>query len=189
MTPEAPGKMWGPAKARDAVDPLWSALITKQITLNAHSDGLAPEIFEQNPTLKRLCRLLSVNDDDNVPSIPFVSSFEFKDYPFYATQFHAEKNNFVFGTRQKSKVGEVGSKSYIPHGPISRRLSTYLAEFFVDDATQNTHKFADFADLDRRLIYNFVPIRDPKGIFELIYRWPQPKVTVIDGDVAGTYDC
>ena len=48
----------------------------------------------------------------------------------------------------------------------------------MDEASKNTQTFAKFSDMDARLMYNFVAMRDPKHIFEQIFRWPQPEVKV-----------
>lgn len=43
--------------------------------------------------------------------------------PFYATQFHPEKNSFEWATRLKG----------IPHSKNAIRVGQYFANFFVDE--------------------------------------------------------
>jgi gamma-glutamyl hydrolase len=48
-------------------------------------------MYQTNPALNKFYNVLSTNVDRK--GVPFVSSIEAYDYPFYATQFHPEVTN------------------------------------------------------------------------------------------------
>lgn len=67
---------------------------------------------------------------------------EAKNYPFYAVQFHPEKNNFewkVFAKRSKEAIEVV----------------QIMSNKFVEKARQNTNNFIDTDEFMKASIYNY----------------------------------
>lgn len=65
-------------------------------------------------------RILSENHDKN--NVKFISTVEHVRMPFYAVQFHPEKNMFEW----------IKGKN-IPHSPNSIKANQYFADFFVNE--------------------------------------------------------
>lgn len=70
--------------------------------------------------IKNKFRILSVNNDST--KIQFISSLEHVTLPFYALQFHPEKNLYEWIRGKK-----------IPHGKDSTIIAQYFADFFVNE--------------------------------------------------------
>lgn len=105
---------------------------------------------------------MSVNDDWN--GFEFISTIEHRQYPFYAVQFHPEKNLYEW-VRNKN----------ISHTSSAIIASQYFAEFFVNEARKSGHHFADSKDENRHLIYNY-PAKftgAKNSTFEQCYLFPQ----------------
>ena len=68
-------------------------------------------------------------------------------YPFYATQWHPEKNSFEWTTALD-----------IPHYPMSIDVTQYLSNFLVNQARLNSHKFKSLKEEEANLIYNYPPV-------------------------------
>lgn len=79
-------------------------LSTTNATQNLHHNGVLPETFEKNANLKSMFKLLSVNVD--LRGKPFGSTMEGVKYPFYATQWHPERNQFDWGEQEDLDKGE-----------------------------------------------------------------------------------
>lgn len=101
------------------------------------------EAFEQNDLLKDW-RILATSVDAN--GLEFISVFESHKYPFYGVQFHPEKVNFEF------RKG-----ANIPHNMDAIAVSQFFANFFIQEARKNDHKYPDCESESRALIYNYVP--------------------------------
>lgn len=71
---------------------------------------------------------MSVNYDVN--HLKFISSVEHIRLPFYAVQFHPEKNNF-----------EWHKGRHIPHTYDAIRISQYFANFFVNEGIRNNYVY------------------------------------------------
>ena len=70
-------------------------LVTSNITMNNHHQGITPTQFLDNSNLTEFFHITSTNFDRK--GRPFVSTIESKNFPIYGTQYHPEKNNFEFG--------------------------------------------------------------------------------------------
>lgn len=70
-------------------------LTTTNATQNLHHNGVLPSSFDTNANLKTVFKLLSTNVD--LKGKPFGSTMEGRTYPFYATQWHPERNQFDWG--------------------------------------------------------------------------------------------
>lgn len=109
------------------------ALENQAIAFNSHEHGLLVSEYERNPALNEFFDLLSVNETPD--GVEFVSTFEAKDYPFYGTQWHPEKNNFEWS--QNSDY------SNLNHSPNAIAASQATAGFFVSEARKSPHIFPE----------------------------------------------
>jgi len=120
-------------------------LSSQNVTANSHHWCLTMDNFTKFEMNKFWKEPLSLNYDED--GFEFISTLEAKDYPFYGTQFHPEKNNFEWSQLY----------SEIPHTQEAVKVSNYFANFFVSEARKSTHRFASRADEDASLIYNYSP--------------------------------
>jgi gamma-glutamyl hydrolase len=67
-------------------------------------------------------------------------------YPIFGTQWHPEKNGF-----------EWGLGTTIPHTENAVQVMQYVANFFADQARQNTNRFESIDDEVKYLIYQYTP--------------------------------
>ena len=106
-------------------------------------------------------RVMSLNNDWN--GFKFISTIEHRQYPFYAVQFHPEKNLYEW-VRNKN----------ISHTSSAVIASQYFAEFFVNEARKSSHHFIDSKDEDQYMIYNYqAQFSGAKGAaFEQTYLFP-----------------
>lgn len=125
---------------------IFNALSTENITYNHHNYGISPETFEENPKLKDFFDIISLNK--GVHGETYISTFEAKRYPFYGVQWHPEKPNFEMGTHFEN----------IPHTANAIRAAQYMANFFVNEARKNGHKFPSKKMEDEYLIYRYNPV-------------------------------
>jgi len=95
-------------------------LTTKPATQNLHHDGILPETYTKNAKLAQTFVLLSTNTDKR--GKPFASTIEGRKYPFYATQWHPERNQFAWGVDEK-----------LDRSPDVIRAIQYVASFFVEE--------------------------------------------------------
>ncbi|KAL7050913.1 hypothetical protein ACKWTF_004267 [Chironomus riparius] len=146
---------------KDAPDRVIKVLKDEAVTSNFHTFCLT----EKNMTdyhLDSIWRVLSVNNDWN--GLTFVSTIEHSQYPFYAVQFHPEKNIYEW-VRNKN----------ISHTSNAIIASQYFAEFFVNEARKSHHHFIDSKDEDQYMIYNYqAEFSGAKGAgFEQTYLFPE----------------
>jgi gamma-glutamyl hydrolase len=71
---------------------------TQPIAQNLHELGLSPVSYNQHERMRTTWDVLSVNLDREGKA--FVSSMESKRYPFYATQFHPERNAYEWDNEE-----------------------------------------------------------------------------------------
>ncbi len=139
------------------------ALQTEAIAFNSHDHGLLVSEFESNPALNDFFDLLSINETP--AGQVFVSTMEAKDYPFYGTQWHPEKNNFEWSQND--------DYSNIDHSPSAIAASQATANFFISEARRSPHVFPE--NERDALIYSA----------ELLYTgvndWVYEQVYVFDG--------
>ncbi|CAL8295094.1 unnamed protein product [Lota lota] len=135
---------------------LLKALASEALTENSHRLSIATETFRNNPELSKFYRVLSTNSDEKTE---FVSTMEAYDYPIYGTQWHPEKNTFEW------------TRAYIPHSPNAIKTTFFMADFFVNEAKKNFHKFASEVEERDALIYNYTPLytRGTGSSFEQVY--------------------
>lgn len=104
---------------------------------NMHIKGIPPSTFLVNEFLTSTFRIISTNKDRN--GIEFVSSIEARDYPFYAVQWHPEKNNFEYGSTVKN--GQDIPNHVINHSEDAIKVSIEMASIFVHMARKNDHVY------------------------------------------------
>jgi gamma-glutamyl hydrolase len=130
---------------------LLRALQTQAITFNSHEHGLLFSEYESNPALNMFFRVLSTNEAP--AGQVFVSTIEARDYPFYGTQWHPEKNNFEWSQ----------NPDYFntPHTPEAIAASQATADFFISEARKSDHVFPE--DDRDELIYSADLLYTGKG--------------------------
>lgn len=114
-------------------------------TINMHHGSVYTSTFKANEKLSQFFRILSTNNDRN--GINFVSTMEGQKYPFYATQWHPEKNAFEWTLNEN-----------IPHQAMSIKVTQYMSNFFVNEARFSKHKFQTIKEEEAALIYNYSPV-------------------------------
>ncbi|XP_068450637.1 zgc:171566 [Clinocottus analis] len=129
---------------RSFPEDVMKALTEENITSNFHKWSLSIQNFSQNAKLRRFYKVLSTNNDGKQE---FISTMEAYHYPFYAVQWHPEKNPFEWTQRP----GAV-------HSITAVRASFYTESFFVSEARKNQHHFLSPIEEKQALIYNFSPI-------------------------------
>lgn len=135
------------------------ALRTRKITFNSHDHGLLVSEYQSTPALRSFFRMLSYN---KTPAGQlFVSTVEARDYPFYGTQWHPEKNNFEWSQN--------ADYSNIPHTPAAIAVSQGTARFFLSEARKSSHVFPEEAR--DSLIYSAPLLYTGKGdwLYEQAY--------------------
>ena len=91
-------------------------------TLGLYSFYFTAQTFKNTPKLNSFFKMLSTNKDRN--GLEFVSTVEAIKYPFYAVQWHPEKNTFEWN------LNEV-----IHHSFHAVRIAQTVANFFVNEGT------------------------------------------------------
>uniref|UniRef100_A0A3B5LKP5 folate gamma-glutamyl hydrolase n=1 Tax=Xiphophorus couchianus TaxID=32473 RepID=A0A3B5LKP5_9TELE len=124
---------------------LIKALTEEPLTGNFHNYGLTVEAFQKNEKLSGFFSLLSTNVAEN--GAHFVSTIEGKRYPFYGVQWHPEVNRFQWNR-----------KFSFPHSSHAVRLSSQIAEFFINEGRKSFHHFDSPEEEDASLIYKFTPV-------------------------------
>jgi len=136
-------------------------LTTLPITLNFHHDCVTADNFKRfNMSLDWLS--LSYNKD--LEGEVFIGTMEAKNFPFFATQWHPEKNPYEW-----DPVWNIDGSG---HSREAMRTSFYMAEFFVDLARHSNHTFTNKISEDNALIYNnniFYMGNKPGNLFEQVY--------------------
>jgi len=131
-------------------------LSSQKVTMNLHHDGVDPQLYiGGNEKLTHFYRLLSVNVDRK--NKPFGSTIEAINYPFYATQWHPERNIFEWDEPED-----------LDHSYNAVIVTQYLSKFFVSEARKNNHKFNTKREEDNYIIYKFQPtftLHDPSQNF------------------------
>jgi gamma-glutamyl hydrolase len=128
-------------------------LATQAYARESHAWGVSLESLVANPDLVDAVNVLSLSADATDGKV-YVSSWEHRALPVWATQFHPEKNAF-----------EWGDSLNIPHaGEAVAALSQAFANVFVDAARRAGPGHGVSLDaeaggaLDDLLIYNTPPV-------------------------------
>jgi len=109
------------------------------VAYNHHQRGIEPDALLANEGLNDMFEITSISYDTNGRA--FVSSMEAKDverYPYYAVQWHPEKNNFEYGTIEGT---EIPYAKGIRHTTDSIHVSQYLANVLVTESRRSQHEY------------------------------------------------
>uniref|UniRef100_A0A4W5M0K1 folate gamma-glutamyl hydrolase n=1 Tax=Hucho hucho TaxID=62062 RepID=A0A4W5M0K1_9TELE len=117
---------------------------------------LLDALASDNADLRKFYKVLTTSSDGK--KRVFIVFSVACGFPIYGTQWHPEKNTFEW------------TKPYIPHSPLAVKVTFFMADFFVNEARKNFHKFEDEEVEKRALIYNYNPVYTGiKSVFEQIY--------------------
>ncbi|XP_065342387.1 gamma-glutamyl hydrolase-like [Cloeon dipterum] len=119
-------------------------LANEAVTANFHRYCVTKELMSSANIVDDIAILATSVDHEG---LRYVSAFESRTMPIYAVQFHPEKPAFEWNTREKN----------IPHTPNSISVSSYFAQFFVNEARKSLHQFTSLDDERSSLIYNYAP--------------------------------
>jgi len=135
----------------------------ENVTMNNHQNGIEPKRFESHDRLTSFFHITSTNVDRT--GRPFVSTVESIRFPYYATQYHPEKNEFEFATYPGTNI----PYEAINHSDHAIHASFSLAEFFVRQLRRN--KSGSYTLPDRHpLVYTY-PMKNGLA-FEQIFLIP-----------------
>ncbi|XP_030057823.1 gamma-glutamyl hydrolase [Microcaecilia unicolor] len=124
---------------------LLKAMSQEKLTANFHHYGIGTQVFKANDKLRKFYSVLSTNTDSLGKE--FVSTIEGKVYPMYAVQWHPEMNRFEW----KKDLA-------YPHSRNAVRLSSFMADFFVNEARKSAHSFTSPEEEEAALIYHHQPM-------------------------------
>jgi gamma-glutamyl hydrolase len=146
-------------------------LSTENLTMNNHKQGISPQAFMSDHGVTSMFHATSTNWDAH--GRPFISTIESFIMPFYATQYHPEKNNFEYGTLPDADV----PYENINHSPNAIYISQHLSNFFVSQTRKNSS--GKYEKVDRHpLIYKYNMTEGIK--FEQIYLIPSAETWDIE---------
>lgn len=125
-------------------DEVKKILKEQSVAFHNHARCITTEKFRADNKLVEFFKVLATNKDRKGQE--FVSMIEGKKYPAYGTQWHPEKIQF-----------EWEPKESIDHSEDAIRVGQYMANFFVNQARYNMHKFASVEEEEKALIYRYNP--------------------------------
>ena len=114
----------------------------KDFAVNMHTYGIAPEKFETDKGLGKMFTMTSTSHDDEHNST-FAATIESPRYPFYATQFHPEKQVHFW-------QDEMG----LDHSWESIMLNRYFADTFIEQVRRNKNTFGNYEETQKWIIEN-----------------------------------
>ncbi|XP_072392951.1 gamma-glutamyl hydrolase-like [Diabrotica undecimpunctata] len=119
---------------------IFEILSSKNVTYNYHDYCLTSNslfdygIFDW--------KIITTNKDNN--GLEYISTMENLKYPFYAVQYHPEKNGYEFAEGY-----------HFPHEVYSIKIMQYYANFFVHETRKNQNSFPNTELVLKSLIYNY----------------------------------
>ncbi|ELR13725.1 gammaglutamyl hydrolase, putative [Acanthamoeba castellanii str. Neff] len=135
------------------------------VAQNLHQLGLAPDLYAltvgtDNERFRSTWDILSTNEDRR--GWTFISSMESKKHPFYATQYHPERNAYEWD-REEALI----------HSADAVAAMQALSNFLVSEARKSANTFANKSEEYASLIYNFAPLYTPRidRYYEQVYFW------------------
>ena len=139
-------------------------LTEENVTMNNHKQGISPETFLSDRGITSLFHATSTNIDST--GRPFISTIESFTMPFFATQYHPEKNNFEYANAYPNE--DVPFET-INHSQNAVYVSQHLANFFVSQTRKN--KFGRYSLVERYpLVFSYPMKRGQR--FEQIFIIP-----------------
>jgi len=142
----------------DAPELITDILSTQPVCLNNHIWGIWTSTFSSTSSLNQYFEVISTNVDNR--GTEFVSTWEGKEFPVFAMQWHAEKPQFEWNPQED-----------INHSFDAIISMQYFANFLVQQARLSSHKFSTYTEEYDSLIYNYNPIysQEITGDFEQCY--------------------
>jgi len=157
-----------------------AALSEQASTIHLHQlSAMASTIEREGSATHAFFKVVATNRDP-VHGAEFTSILEARDYPFYSSQFHPEKNagEWSQGWEDNDTGGEA-------HSAAAVHAMAYLAEFFVGEARKSPHRWSGdrpgistppgTPSAQLPLIYDFTPLRTVGAAwtnqYELTYVW------------------
>ncbi|KAL5018134.1 hypothetical protein ScPMuIL_003856 [Solemya velum] len=137
---------------RNLPSDVYTSLTTENVTLNAHQWGLSPKNYSENQKLSKFYQILSTNKDRKDKE--FISTIEAYSYPIYGTQWHPEKNLFIWNP-----------KLVVNHGKSAVRVAQYFADFLVSEARKSQHKFFNKKCEAHSVMENYQPEYQADGSY------------------------
>jgi len=121
----------------------------KTSAYNYHSAGIDMANWGKYAELDATFQVLATSVDP-VTQREFVAVFESPKYPFYAVQWHPEKNAFELGVYPDGSPYEA-----IVHTPEAIDVTMALSQFFVNEACKNDHAYESTQEMKESLIWNY----------------------------------
>jgi len=138
-------------------DRLMKSLMTYASPFHFHESGVSPATYKKNQQLSGFFKVLATNMDRNGKE--FMSIVEAKDYPFYGTQFHPEKN-----------IYEWNKEEAIDHTVNGIAIAQNMANFFIGEARKNKRQFPLESDADKYTTFRLSPkYSGRRSHFEQVY--------------------
>lgn len=137
------------------------------VTANYHKWCLNVTEFENNKNISDNFRKVSTN---TFGGHHFVSTVEHKNYPFFGSAWHPEKNQFEFVVN--------AHKGNLSHSLEAVQVGQFFANFIVNEARKNSNHFKNKLEEGKHLIYNYngqyrvYTGLDANAVFEEEYRFP-----------------
>lgn len=121
-------------------------LMNEKVAFHNHKRGVSVEDFLNDKNLSRIFAISTYNFDekDFQQKRPFVSTIEAygpEKYPYFAVQWHPEKNNFEYGLQRGN--GTDTPYEQINHSPNAAYISQTLANMFIFKTRLNKHVYKD----------------------------------------------
>ena len=119
-------------------------MTSDNVTFVSHNSGVPAQAYETNTKLKEM--YVSLSTMKTLHGVEYVGLIEGIKYPFYGSQFHPEVNAFEWWPEKE-----------VPHSLGAIAVSTYFANFFIEETRKNSNKFDSEEELQKYLIYNWTP--------------------------------
>lgn len=115
-----------------------STLTTAPVTMNLHHYSVLVNESRLHPQLASFWRYIATNSVDG--GAEFVSLMEGKTHPFYASQFHPEKNAGEFDQPWENypRIDPA-----VVHGAPAVKAMQYLVDFFVGETRKSPHRWVN----------------------------------------------
>lgn len=118
-------------------------LASKPSTENFHHYGINyKEGWQKNHKLTSFYNLISTSKDRD--GVEFASTFEAKDYPFYAVQWHPERSVYEWKPYED-----------IDHSLDMIKISELVADFLIEESKKSEHSYLSPQAENDALIYNY----------------------------------
>jgi gamma-glutamyl hydrolase len=139
----------------------------------SHGCGISPETVASHPELDNIIRVTGTTIARHGKE--FVSQYEYKDYPFYATQYHIEKTVF-----ERNRTNR-----HINRNP---KLIKFAFEFMMEFVREARPYAKPRAEIDSKIVARFFEHHRPeKGVFSFFEQVYQFRRFVKDDYIKSTF--